>query len=70
MVKMYFSLVYLHCIISRVLNFPEIGGGGEGVEVSRALVAPPPANFSRTRTSDPPRRLKDLSQDINQSFFF
>lgn len=46
--------------ISRVLNFPEMGGGGR-VEVSRALVAPPPATFSRTRTSDPPCRLKDLS---------
>ena len=43
--------------------------GGGGVEVSPALVAPPPANFSRTRTSDSPRRLEDLSQDINQSYF-
>ena len=46
------------------------GKGGGGFEVSRSLVAPPPATFSRTRTSDPPRKLKDLSQDINQKFFF
>lgn len=51
-------------------EFSRNGGWGVRFEVSRALVAPPPANFSRTRTSDPPRRLKDLSLDINQSFFF